>query len=177
VEIRPERPSDFVVIRDLVVQVFREAFGSGLAEARLVEDVRATDAYLPALSLVALHNGTIVGYVMLSEVLIIAEGKTTAALALAPLGVLKPFRRQGIGATLVRQALEVAEQTGYRVVFVQGSPTYYGRFGFEPASSHGFTTPFSNVPDPDNMVLGLGNSTLSEVSGYVEYPKAWDAFK
>ena len=176
-EIRPECPSDFPVIRDLIVQVFGEAFGSGLAEAKLVEDVRSTNGYLPTLSLVAIHTDTIVGYVMLSEVHIMSKDKTTAALALAPLGVLKQFRKQGIGATLVRQALEVAGRTGYRAVFVQGNPTYYSRFGFVAASSRGLTTPFSSVPDPDNMVLGLGDSTLSEVSGCVEYPEAWDAFK
>ena len=177
IDIRPEHPNDFPVIRDLIVQVFSETFGSGLAEARLVEDLRSTDAYVPALSLVALHENKIVGYVMFSEVHIISRGETTAALALAPLGVLKQFRRQGIGASLVRQALRAAQQIGYRAVFVQGSPTHYSRFGFVPASSHGFAAPFSTIPDPDNMVLELGDSSLSEVSGHVEYPAAWDTFE
>ena len=176
-KIRPEGPEDFPAIRELILQVFSEAFGSGLDEAKLVEDLRSTDAYVPALSLVAVHEDEIVGHVMFSEVHIISRGERIAALALAPLGVRKQYRRQGIGAGLVRQGLAAGQQMGYRAVFVQGSPTCYGRFGFVPASSRGLTTPFPNTPDPGNMVLELGDGSLSEISGPVEYPGAWEPFK
>jgi predicted N-acetyltransferase YhbS len=176
-EVRPERSDDFSIIRELIVQVFSETFGSGMAEANLVEDLRSSDAYVPTLSLVAVHENNTVGYVMFSEVHIISRGKAIAALALAPLGVRKQYRGQGIGATLVRQGLETGQQIGYRAVFVQGSPTYYGRFGFVPASSHGLTMPFPDIPDPDNMVVELGDDSLSEICGYVEYPAPWEPFR
>ncbi len=176
-EIRPERRDDSPFIHDLIVQVFSETFGSGLAEAKLVEDIRSTNAYVPTLSLVAVHENEIVGHVMFSEVRIISRDERTAALALAPLGVLRRFRRRGIGTALVRQGLGAAQQNGYGAVFVQGSPTHYSRFGFVPASSHGLTTPFPGIPDPDSMVLELGDGGLSQISGHVEYPEAWDAFK
>jgi putative acetyltransferase len=176
-KIRPEKPEDFTKIRDLIVQVFRETYGSGPAEAKLVEDLRLMDSYKPDLSLVAVHEDKIVGHIMFSRVHIISNERKIEALALAPLGVYKQYQRQGIGANLVKEGLETGRNMGYGAVFVQGDPRYYRRFGFGPASSRGLITPFPKVPDPDNMVLELRDGSLSGISGDVEYPKAWDPFQ
>jgi putative acetyltransferase len=119
----------------------------------------------------------IVGHVLFSRVTITSPGGATDALALAPLGVLKPYRRQGIGSRLVNAGLDHGRALGYRAVFVQGDPKYYGRFGFTPASTKGLAMPFPTVPDPDSMVLELMVGGLRGLSGSVDYPPPWDAFK
>jgi predicted N-acetyltransferase YhbS len=67
-EICPERVDEFSAMRELIVEVFAETFGSGIAEASLVEELRSTDAHVPSLSFVALHESQVVGYILFTEV-------------------------------------------------------------------------------------------------------------
>ena len=177
IEIRVETPQDYGAIRGLIVTVFRETFGSGEDEAMLVEQLRQAEGYDASLSLVAIDRDMIVGHVLFSRVTITSPGGATDALALAPLGVLKPCRRQGIGSRLVTAGLDHGRALGYRAVFVRGGPKYYGRFGFTPASTKGLAMPFATVSDPDHMVLELTVGGLGGLSGSVEYPPPWEAFK
>mmetsp|Transcript_20794 Transcript_20794/g.29161 ORF Transcript_20794/g.29161 Transcript_20794/m.29161 type:complete len:120 (-) Transcript_20794:89-448(-) len=48
------------------------------------------------------------------------------------------MQRQGIGSELVKAGLAACMSEGVDLVFVLGSPGYYGRFGFEDAKLHGF---------------------------------------
>jgi putative acetyltransferase len=175
IEIRVEQPKDYAAIRELIVTVFYETYGSGEVEARLVEDLRAMEEYDPSLSLVAVDDGVVIGHVMFSPATILAPDGPVAAVCLAPLGIAKPYRRQGIGSRLALAGLERARQLGYRVAFVQGNPHYYGRFGFETASARGLISPFAGAPDPANMVLELVEGGLQGVSGLVQYPALWNA--
>jgi putative acetyltransferase len=81
----------------------------------------------------------------------------------------------------VTAGLERGRALGYRVIFVQGSPHYYGRFGFAPASAQGWIMPFPGVPDEDNMALDLAAgspaSPSRELAARVDYPPPWDALK
>jgi putative acetyltransferase len=177
IEIRVEQPKDYAAIRELIVTVFYETYGSGEEEARLVEDLRAMEGYDPSLSLVAVDDGLVIGHVMFSPVTILSPRGPVPAVCLAPLGVAKPYRGQGIGSLLARTGLERARELGYRIAFVQGDPCYYGRFGFEMASARGLISPFAGAPDPANMVLELVEGGLQGVSGPVDYPAPWDPFK
>jgi putative acetyltransferase len=176
IEIRSERPEDYAAIRALIVPMFHETYGSGEAEATLVEQLRQSTDYDPSLSLVALDGDTLVGHALFSRVTIASPGGDVEALALAPLGVLKPYRRQGLGARLVTAGLERGQTLGYAAVFVQGSPHYYGRFGFVPMSSKGLITPFTGIPDAENMVVELVAGGVRGVSGRVQYPPPWNVF-
>ena len=176
-DIRPEQPEDAEAIRKLILEVFTEAFGSGEGEAGLVEQLRLAEGYDPRLSLVAVEDGEVVGHVMFSEVEIVSGSRRLPALALAPLGVDKRYRRRGIGTALVRRGLAEGAEMGYCAAFVVGAPAYYGRFGFVPVGSRGLTTPFPKVPDPNNMVVELTPGSLEGVSGAAEFPPVWDAFK
>src|SRR5215207_2083833 len=60
-KIRPETEADHDAIRTVNDQAFGEPI-----EARLVEAIRASDRFVPELSLVAERDGEIVGHVILS---------------------------------------------------------------------------------------------------------------
>ena len=60
--IRPEQRHEFGSIFSLV----KEAFGRD-AEARIVDSLRESDAYLPELALVALQNDVVVGHIMITD--------------------------------------------------------------------------------------------------------------
>lgn len=83
---------------------------------------------LPAegLALVAIERGKMLGTVRLWNVS--AGGRD--ALLLGPLAVHPEARKRGIGASLMRRALEEATRRGHRAVILVGDEAYYGRFGF-----------------------------------------------
>ena len=84
---------------------------------------------LPAegLSLVALERGRMLGTVRLWHV---AAGRSHPALLLGPLAVHPDARKRGIGASLMRRAIEEAAHLGHAAVLLVGDHDYYGRFGF-----------------------------------------------
>jgi predicted N-acetyltransferase YhbS len=78
-----------------------------------------------------------------------------SVLAVAPLAVLPARQGRGIGARLMSQLLEEAETAGWRAVVLLGSPSYYERFGFEPAGRFGVTYPPVGPDHPHFLIRRL----------------------
>ena len=123
--LRPETRAD----HEPIARLLRQAFG-GEDEAGLVNALRAAGD-LP-LSLIADAAGTVIGHVALSPLTGDAKGY-----ALAPVAVAPAMQGRGIGAALIRAALDWANETP---VVVLGAPDYYARFGFRPAD---LTSPYA----------------------------------
>jgi putative acetyltransferase len=168
VNIRPERPHDFESIDAVVEAAFERP-----DEAQLVRRLRASDYYVPELALVAEEDGEILGHIMLSYADL--EGATSKRiLSLAPLAVRPAEQRSGIGIALTQAALHAADERDEPLVIVLGHPSYYPRFGFEPARTNGIEPPIPDLPDDVFMVRKL-RSYDPEVRGTVRYPSAFDA--
>ena len=87
--IRTEEPGDFDIVRELVRLSFKDMEESDHTEHLLVDRIRRSDAYIPALSLVAEVPGAgVVGHVMLSKVEVVSEKGSVALPGVAPLSVL-----------------------------------------------------------------------------------------
>lgn len=128
--IRPERPDDRMAIHAVNAAAFGRA-----GEADLVDALRA-NGHL-TLSLVAEHDGKVVGHVAFSPATITSPAGDWTALALGPLAVLPSRQRAGVGAALVRAGLAACLVMGHDVVFLLGHETYYPRFGFAPGKPKG----------------------------------------
>ena len=74
---------------------------------------------------------------------------------LSPIGVLPARQRQGVGTALIRRGLELLTERDVPLVFLEGAPAYYSRFGFEPGAAHGFRKPSLRIPDAAFQVLRL----------------------
>lgn len=148
--IRQEQDADHNDIRKTVRLSFAEAEHTDNDEHNLIDRLRETADYIPELSLVAEINGSIVGYIMFSRIYI----SDTEAIALAPLAVLPFYRKQGIGQALINAGHHKAHEMGYCCSVVLGSPDYYSRSGYQPASAFGISAPFE-VPNPFYMVYPL----------------------
>ena len=170
--IRAETRADADTIRAVNLAAFPT-----VAEADLVERIRASDGFVPDLSLVAELDpdaderpGPIVGHILLSRVAI--AGLDEPILALAPMAVRPDHQRQGIGSALVRAGLDAAEALEEPLVVVLGHPWFYPRFGFKRASSYGIF-PSEHWPDAAFMAKPLTRWNQT-IRGRVVFPPTFE---
>lgn len=150
VTIRTQRSGERTAVREVVTAAFGEAVVADLAEA-----LRDAPAGVDRLSFVAEVAGRLVGHAQLSRSWLDAPSRLVGVLVLSPLSVVPDHQRGGIGARLVRHALAEAAEVRAPLVFLEGSPRYYGRLGFERASELGFTAPSVRIPDAAFQVAVL----------------------
>jgi putative acetyltransferase len=150
--IRREAPADVAVIRSVTAAAFarddsdhrddrddrRQPPGPDgpPAEAPLVDWLRASPAWIPPLSLVALAaDGDVIGHVVCTR----GHVADVPVLALGPLSVRPDRQRSGVGSALMHAVLGAADALGEPLVVLLGWPDYYPRFGFRLASEYGIT--------------------------------------
>jgi len=140
--IRAQAPHEQGAVRN----VHALAFGDGERVPDLVDALRAPGAALTPLSFVADLGGRVVGHVLLSACRLDALPRLVDVYSLSPLGVVPEHQRHGIGARLIEHALAAADRQGIPLVFLEGSPDYYGRLGFRAAEELGFRPPTLRYP-------------------------------
>jgi putative acetyltransferase len=91
---------------------------------------------------------------------------------LSPLSVLPKHQRQGVGALLVRTAVEHAEAYGSPLLFLEGDPAYYRGRGFEAAGRLGFRRPSTRIPEEAFQVMRLATYS-PDLTGTLVYPDAF----
>ena len=122
--------------------------------------------------MVAQIDNEIVGHILLTKIQIIGN-EIYDSLALAPMAVLPEFQNHQIGSALVRAGLKKAKDLKFKSVIVLGYKNYYPKFGFQKASNWQIKCPFE-VPDEAFMAIELVKNGLENISGLVQYPKAFD---
>ena len=137
--IRREATGDAGIIYAVTVAAFaRQGASEPPVEAPLVDALRASKAWIPTLSLVAVDvDGDLIGHVVCSRGSVDAE----SVLALGPLSVRPDWQRRGVGSALMHAVLGAADALGEPLVALLGSTEYYQRFGFRPASEYRITSP------------------------------------
>ena len=164
-EIRKEKENDYSQVYNVIKTAFELAEQSDGNEQDLVNALRKSNAFIPELSLVAVVDEKVVGYILFTKVKI----GNYEELALAPLAVLPQYQKKGIGSKLVEEGHKIAKELGYHYSIVLGSETYYSKSGYSPAINYGIKAPFE-VPNENFMVIKL-NNTDNEIIGIVEYAK------
>jgi putative acetyltransferase len=161
--IREETEADFLEIAAMT----RAAFG-GEYEVGLIKKLRTPR--LKIASHVAVQEGSVVGHILFSELVVEVDGRNVKTAALAPMAVQPECQRRGIGSKLVETALRALRERGYEPVIVLGHPDYYRRFGFSPSLTASLVAPFSGKAF---MGLELVAGALSGNRGSVTYPEAF----
>jgi putative acetyltransferase len=132
--IRAETEADHDTIRRLI----DEAFGD-TKTSRIVDGIRASDRFVPELSLVAVSGGQTVGHVISSYIDVVPG--TRRVLQVGPLAVVPSHQGRGIGSALMQETIRVADKRGEPLLLIEGNPNYYGRFGFRRADEFGIEQP------------------------------------
>ena len=138
--IRRETERDADVIRAITTAAFASGRSPGqvVPEARLIDELRAGRAWLPALSLVAATPaGEVTGHVLCTR----GHVGQDPVLALGPLAVRPDRQRHGVGSALVHAVLGAADALGEPLVALLGDPGYYSRFGFELSTAYQIAPP------------------------------------
>ncbi|MDX3128681.1 N-acetyltransferase [Streptomyces europaeiscabiei] len=151
-DLREELPSDRESVRDIHLRAFGD---HGLVVADLVDTLRGTITPANGLSLVAALDGQIVGHIMFTRSLLDAPRRLVEVHVLSPLAVMPEHHKRGIGSALVRHGLKILAERAVPLVFLEGDPGYYSRFGFEPGDDLGFRKPSLRIPDGAFQALRL----------------------
>ena len=162
--IRPERPEDCSVIRQVTTAAFAVAEHSSGTEGAIVDALRAAGAL--SLSLVATVDGEVVGHVAFSPVTL--DGADLGWYGLGPVSVRPDLQGRGIGAALIQAGLERLAGLGGKGCVVLGDPAYYARFGFRQEPAIGY----EGVPAEYFMALSLDGS---RAAGKVAYHEGFSA--
>ena len=156
--------------REAIRAVHVSAFPTTL-EADLVESL--IDAGDATLSIVAEQGDAVIGHLLCSRMNAEAEGESIRAIGLAPVAVLPEHQGRGIGAALIRAAMEHSRAAGERMIFVLGEPDYYTRFGFTAEAARPFASPYAG----DYFMARHFDGAAPPRSGKAEYAPAFSAFE
>jgi len=170
--IRREAALDADAIRAITAAAFArpgQPPGEDPPEARLVDELRASPAWLPTLSMVAVRaDDEVIGHVLCTR----GHVGRSPVLALGPLTVRPDGQRRGVGSALMHAVLGAADALGEPLVALLGDPAYYGRFGFRPSTDCQITPPKPHW-QPHFQVRTL-TAYLPSVRGTFSYPEPFD---
>ena len=159
--VRDESPNDAASIDALLRVVF-----GGDDEAALVDRLRAGGEL--AISLVAQHEGQIVGHAGFSRAAIEANSERLKVAWLAPVAVAAEHQAKGIGSAMIAEGLGRCGTLGFAYAVVVGNPDYYSRFGFGPAPGLQ-----SRWAGDALMAIPLGETEPGAPSGVLVEPQAF----
>lgn len=163
IAIRKENVNDYTEVYNVIKTAFETAEHSDGNEQDLVVALRKSNNFIPELSLVAIDNNKIVGYILFTKINI----GEMEELALAPIAVLPEYQRQGVGSKLIAEGHRIAKKLGYHYSVVLGSENYYPKFGYIPAIEYGIEAPF-DVSSKNFMSIKLKDTNV-EIKGIVKY--------
>ena len=118
------------------------------------------------LSWIALEGDRLVGAIRYWPILVGESGHP--ALLLGPLAIAQDRAGRGIGRALMFKTLDLAAQLGHDLVLLVGDVDYYKRFGFVPATQHGFVMPGESRPER-LQVAPLKDDVLGRIAGEVRH--------
>ena len=167
--VRREVAGDAGAIYAAAAAAFARPGESAPVEAPLIDWLRASPAWIPALSMVAVGpGGDVIGHVACTR----GTVGTAPVLALGPLSVRPDWWRQGVGKALMHAVLGAADALGEPLGALLGSTGYYPKFGFHLASEYGI------MPAHPQWAADFQVRTLTAydpaVRGEFAYPRAFD---
>lgn len=134
--VRRERPTDRAAARAVQAAAFDTGDGEPI-EARLLDELRRCDGWIPALSWVAELDGRVVGHGVCTR----GHVGDVPCVGLGPIGVEPAVQLDGVGSALMHALIGAADAAGEPLIALLGNPAYYSKFGFITATDLGVAPP------------------------------------
>ena len=151
VSARVMRPDEWPEARAVCIDAFDDP-----TIGTLLDLLRESWSWHDDLVFVAEVDGSIAGLVIYSSSFVDMADRVLPVLVLSPLGVRRDLQGRGVGDALMRHSLaEVASTRPEPLVFLEGIPRYYPRFGFELGADLGFSPASPRVPREAFMAYRL----------------------
>lgn len=182
--IRPETTKDYKDIISLVLRSFQEGtnYSDGTDIIAFIEEIRASEYYIPDLSFVAELDRKIVGHFLFSHFPLsktkdgghINDG---SIVMLAPVSVHADYFHKHIGITMLKLGIEEVKKRGFKGINVEGDYRFYNRIGFKTSSEYNIY-PTSGIPmnEPRCMMCQeTFEGSMKDIAGYVVYDMYYNA--
>ncbi|KAI5361076.1 putative GNAT domain, acyl-CoA N-acyltransferase [Septoria linicola] len=169
IEIRAEQPTDIPAIKHVVEAAFAVKSHLNHQENKIIDQLRGSDKL--SISLVAVQNERIVGYIAVSPVTIETQSGDIVHgwYGGGPLAVLPECHRTGIGGKLIAAARDELVKRGAQGCVALGIPEYYQRFGFERDEG----LKFEGAPGSVFTRVKVTECEDERVEGVVKYAEGW----
>jgi putative acetyltransferase len=131
------RPGDERSILQVVSDAFSDATRDASEELAIVHQTWQKQDASDLIELVADDNGMVVAHALAAPGRI--DGAPTSVAGVAPVCVAPSHQHRGVGTALMESLVLAATARRWPLLVLLGDPTYYVRFGFEPAGPLGLT--------------------------------------
>ena len=167
-EIRTETLNDY----DEVFHLNYLAFNHREDESKLIERIRASEQFVPELSLVAEEMERLLATLCLAKQKLLITKTATKVIVLAPIAVLPVEQKKGIGGKLIHEGLKRSKALGYSYVFLIGHPAITQNSDLNQRGDYGlFDLKQFHVPDEVFMVYELTEGP--RIKGELRYPSSF----
>lgn len=136
--IRLEKEKDQRKVESLVRESFWNVYRPGCLEHYVLHEMRSCPAFIPELDYVMEKDGEIIGQNVFVHASIRADdGRDIPVAAMGPICIAPEFQRRGLGKILLDYTLKKAGEYGIKALCLEGNIDFYGKSGFDHASSFG----------------------------------------
>lgn len=152
--IRLEKEEEHRKVENMVRESFWNVYRPGCLEHYVLHELRKDPAFIPELDLVMERDGKLIGQNMFMKAVIKADdGTEVPIMTMGPICITPELKRKGYGKILLDDSLKRAASLGYGAVCMEGNIDFYGKSGFQTASTFGIR--YHDVPEGEDASFFL----------------------
>lgn len=152
--IRNEKREDYRAVENLIRESFWNVYRPGCLEHYVIHKLRDDEAFVPELDFVMELDGKLIGQNMFMRANIKADnGRDIPIMTMGPICITPELKRKGYGKILLDYSLEKAKEYGCKAICFEGNIDFYGKSGFDYASSFGIR--YHGLPDGEDASFFL----------------------
>lgn len=174
--IRFENKEDYRNTENLVREAFWNVYRPGCLEHFVLNGLRENEDFVRELDFVMEKDGRLMGQNVFVKAHIKADdGRDIPILTMGPVCIAPDLKRKGYGKILLDYSLEKAKALGFGAVCFEGNIDFYGKSGFNFASSFGIR--YHGLPEGADssffLCKELEEGYLNGVTGEYETPQSY----
>ena len=175
-QIRLETAEDYRKVENLIRESFWNVYRLGCCEHYVIHVLREDPAFVKELDFVMEQNGILIGQNMFMRTVINADdGRDIPVLTMGPICITPNLKRKGYGLKLLDYSLKKAAELGYGAVLFEGDIGFYGKCGFNYAST--FSIRYHDLPEGEDASFFLCKELipgyLDGITGVYQTPKGY----